>query len=151
MADNDPKNGRGNGGPPGPITVAEAKRLSTTELVGLIAGRAALLAEKQVELAKAEFRANMRSEIRMVVGLGIAAACGIVAVSLLLVAAVFALSPTMPPGGAALLLAGVMLLLGVIAGLVGWRMRVTSPLAATRATLKENFQWAKERLVGGGS
>jgi hypothetical protein len=133
------------------VTLAEVKRLTTTELVGLIAGRAALLAEKQVELAKAEVRANIRAEIRMAIGLAIAAVCAIVAISLLLVAAVFGLSGSMPGWAAALILAGVMLLLGGIAGMVGWRMRVTAPLNTTRETLKENLYWAKQRLTGGGS
>jgi len=126
----------------------DAARLSTAELMGLIAGRAALLAEKQVELVKTEARANVRAEIRMAVGFGIALVCAILTLSLLLVAAVFAIDPALPAGGAALLLAGVMLLLGGIAALVGWRSRVTAPLAETRATLKENLQWAKERLTG---
>jgi uncharacterized membrane protein YqjE len=131
--------------------VRDAARLSTAELMGLIAGRAALLAAKQVELAKAEARANVRAEIWMAAGLGIAFVCAILALSLLLVAAVFAIDPSLPAGGAALLLAGVMLLLGGIAALVGWRSRVTAPLAETRATLKENLQWARERLTGESS
>lgn len=148
MAQHEP---RGNGDTWGGVTLAEVKRLSTTELVGLIAGRAALLAEKQVELAKAEVRANIRAEIRMAVGLGIAAVCAIVAISLLLVAAVFGLSGSLPGWAAALILAGVVLLVGGIAGLVGWRMRVTAPLTTTRETLKENLHWAKQRLTGGAS
>jgi uncharacterized membrane protein YqjE len=148
MAQHEPK---GNGESWGGVTLHEAKRLTTTELLGLIAGRAALLAEKQVELAKAEIQANIRAEIRMVIGLAIAAVCAIVAISLLLVAAVFGLSDNMPGWAAALILAGVMLLLGGIAGLVGWRMRVTAPLSTTRQTLKENLYWAKERLTGGAS
>jgi hypothetical protein len=129
----------------------DAALLSTAELMGLIAGRAALLAEKQVELAKAEARANVRAEIWMAAGFGIALVCAIVAVSLLLVAAVFAIEPALPAGAVALLLAGLMLLLGGIAALVGWRRRVTAPLAETRTTLKENLQWAKERLTGESS
>jgi hypothetical protein len=126
----------------------DTARLSTAELMGLIVGRAALLAEKQVELAKAEVRANVRAEIRMAAGFGIALVCAIVGLSLLLVAAVFALEPALPAGAAALILGVLMLLLGGIAALVGWRRRVTSPLAETRTTVKENLQWAKRRLTG---
>jgi hypothetical protein len=150
MADPASKTTSGNGSSRD-TALGNAARFSTTELLGLIAGRAALLAEKQIELAKAEIRANVRAEIRMAVGLAIAAVCAIVAISLLLVAAVFALSPPLPHGGAALLLAGVVLLAGGIAAWVGWRMRVTAPLAETRSTLKENLEWAKERLTGGVS
>jgi peptidoglycan/LPS O-acetylase OafA/YrhL len=146
------KHGNGDGSP----TLArptEARRLSTTELVGLIAGRAALLAEKQVELVKAEIRANVRAEVRMAVGLSIAAVCGIVALTVLVVAAAFAIADAgwLPGWLAALLLAVVVLLIGAVAGLIGWGKRVRDPLATSRATLKENLQWAKARLGGGGS
>ena len=33
------------------------------------------------------------------------------------------------------------------AGYVGWRRKVTNPLALTRQTLKEDVRWMKERLV----
>ncbi len=143
--------GSGDGERWGGLKLAEAKRLATTELIGLIAGRAALLAEKQVELAKAELRANVRAEIRMAVGLGIAFVCAVLTLSLLLVAAAFALQAVMPGWAAALILAAVVLVLGAIAGYVGWRMRVTTPLRTTRDTLRENLHWAKQRLTGGAS
>ena len=40
--------------------------------------------------------------------------------------------------------------LAIVAGILGyvsWARRVRSPLAATRRTLKEDAQWAKERLA----
>ncbi len=131
----------------------ETKRLSTTELVGLIAGRATLLAEKQVELVKAEVRANLRAEIRMAIGLATTAVCAIAALAVLVVAGAFAIVEAgwLPGWLAALVLAVALLLVGAVAGLVGWSKRVTSPLATTRATLKANLEWAKERLAGGRS
>ncbi len=152
MPDIGSRHGNGDGAPAltSPI---EAKRLSTTELVGLIAGRATLLAEKQVELIKAEIQANVRAEVRMAVGLTIAAVCAIVALAVLVVAAAFAIAQAgwLPGWLAALVLAAAVLLIGSVAGLVGWSKRVKSPLATTRAILKENLQWAKERLAGGRS
>ncbi len=152
MADIGSRHGNGDGAPV-LAPAMEARRLSTTELVGLIAGRATLLAEKQVELVKAEMRANLRAEIRMAVGLTIAAVCAIVALAVLVVAAAFAIMQAgwLPGWLAAVILAVVVLLIGAVAGAVGWSKRVRSPLATTRAILKENLEWAKQRLAGGGS
>jgi len=44
-------------------------------------------------------------------------------------------------------LAALLLAVGGVLGLVGWRRRVSSPLAMTRKTVKEDMQWAKERLA----
>jgi hypothetical protein len=117
--------------------------------LGLIAGRATRLAEKQVELIKAEVRDNVRAELRMAIALGIAAVLAITAISLLFVAAALGLALVMPAWAAALIMAGVALVAGTIVGLVGWRMRVRQPLATTRATLRETLLWAKEQLTGG--
>jgi uncharacterized iron-regulated membrane protein len=42
---------------------------------------------------------------------------------------------------------GVVLSLGIVIGLVAWSKRVKTPLSATQKTLKEDAQWAKERLT----
>jgi hypothetical protein len=66
---------------------------------------------------------------------------------MLLVAAVFALTPYMAGWLAALVIAGVMLVVTSVAAAVGWRYHVTRPLDRTRKTLKEDVQWAKEELA----
>jgi uncharacterized protein YciW len=43
--------------------------------------------------------------------------------------------------------AGGLLLIAAIVAYVSWQRRVTAPLALTRKTLKEDVQWAKERLA----
>jgi uncharacterized membrane protein YqjE len=48
---------------------------------------------------------------------------------------------------ATLIVAAVVLLVGTVAGLIGWGKRVKQPLEATRRSLKEDVQWAKERLA----
>jgi hypothetical protein len=68
-------------------------------------------------------------------------------VNLLLVSAVFALTDWMPGWLASLGLAALLLAVGGVLGLVGWRRRVSSPWAMTRKTVKEDMQWAKERLA----
>jgi hypothetical protein len=77
-------------------------------------------------------------------------AAGVVAVfavNMLLVSAVFALTVWMPGWLAALAIAVLLLAIGGVLALVGWQQRVSAPLAVTRKTMKEDVQWAKERLV----
>ena len=69
------------------------------------------------------------------------------AVTMLLVSAVFALTVWMPGWLAALAIAGLLLVIGGVLALVGWRRRVSAPLAVTRKIVKEEVQWAKERLA----
>jgi hypothetical protein len=61
-----------------------AEALSTVDLVKEIAGQVAHLATKQIELAKVELKADLKSEAATVGGLGIAAVCSIATVNLLL-------------------------------------------------------------------
>ena len=63
--------------------------------------------KKQVELAKTELRADVRTEAKVAGGLGVAAVCGIITVTLLLVTAAFALALVMPAWGAGLIVTGV--------------------------------------------
>jgi hypothetical protein len=53
----------------------------------------------------------------------------------------------MPGWLAALIVGGILLAIGAIVGYVSWTRRVTTPLALTRKTLKEDLRWAKERLA----
>jgi hypothetical protein len=48
---------------------------------------------------------------------------------------------------AALILAGVILAGGAVAGYVGWTHRPRSPLALTRKSLKANWEWLKDRVA----
>jgi hypothetical protein len=47
---------------------------------------------------------------------------------------------------AALALGVLLLAVGGAIGLVAWRRRVSAPLAVTRKNVKEDLEWAKERL-----
>ena len=120
----------------------------TRDLVKEIARKASLLARKEVALARSELKEDLKAEIRMASGLGVAGGCAICAVNLLLVAVVFALLEAGVMRGwlAALLLAALVLAVGTAAGLVGWNGRVRRPLAATRRSIEENVKWAKKRM-----
>lgn len=79
--------------------------------------------------------------------LAIAAVCGLLGLSMLLVAGVFALATVMPGWAGALLVATPLIVLGAVLGAIGWNKRVRTPLEATRASLKEAFQWTKNRFA----
>jgi uncharacterized iron-regulated membrane protein len=72
---------------------------------------------------------------------------GVLGLNMLLVAIVLGLAAYLPGWLAALLIGGLLVIVAGILGYVSWARRVTSPLAATRRTLKEDAQWAKERLA----
>jgi uncharacterized membrane protein YqjE len=123
--------------------------LPLRDVVAALASKASELARAEVALAKAEVKQDLRAEIRMASGLGIAGVCALLTVALLLVSVVFALaeSGTLPGWAAALVVAGVVLAIGTVAGLVGWAKRVKTPLDSTRRSLSENVKWAKERIA----
>jgi uncharacterized membrane protein YqjE len=125
------------------------RSMRTKDLVTELARKASLLARKEVELAKAELKADVRKEIKMASGLGVAGLCGIFTMQLLLVAIVLALmeGDVMPGWAAALLVAAVVLAIGTAVGLWGWARRVKKPLDATRRSLQEDVRWAKEQIA----
>jgi len=121
----------------------------TKDLVSEAARTVTALARKEVELAKAELRQDLRAEVRMASGLGVAGACALVALQLGLTAVVLALmqAGVMPGWAAALVVAAVVLAVGTVAGLWGWAKRVRKPLSRTRTSIEENVRWAKERMA----
>ena len=123
------------------------RHLSNRALIGEITGKATLLARKEIELAKAEIRADLKSQLATVKAMGFAALAGLLGVNILLVAVVLALATTIPGWLAALIVGGAILLIGAVVGYVGWRRMVTNPLALTRQSLKEDVRWVKERLA----
>jgi uncharacterized membrane protein YqjE len=125
------------------------REMRTRDIVGELARKATLLARKEVELARAEVRADLRREVRTAGGLGLAGLCGIFTVQLLLVAVVLALmeSGTLPGWAAALVVGAVVLAIGTVAGAWSWARRVRKPLHTTRSSLREDVRWAKEQIA----
>src|SRR5262249_42358503 len=91
---------------------ADARVLSNRELFGEITGKASLLARKEVELAKAEIRADLQSQLGTVKAFGVAAVAALLGVNLLLVAGVLALGLKIAAWLAALIVGGVLLVIG---------------------------------------
>jgi uncharacterized membrane protein YqjE len=129
------------------MTNGATRSLSLRELLGEITGKVTLLARKEVELARTELKADLASEVAAGKGLLVAALVGILGINMFLVAAVFALAAYISAWLAAVLIGIVLVVIAGILGYVSWSRRVTSPLSATRKTLKEDAQWAKERLA----
>jgi uncharacterized membrane protein YqjE len=117
------------------------------ELLSHITDSVKLLACKEAELAKVELESNLQSSVGMAKSLGIAALCGVLGLNMLLVAAVLALATMMQPWVAALTLALPLLIVAGVMGSIGGGKRVKNPLEATRATLREDAQWLKNRLA----
>jgi uncharacterized membrane protein YqjE len=130
-----------------PAVPISVEGMTNRELVRHVIDSATLLAKKEIELAKTELRADLKQELGMVKGLGVAGVCALCMLNLLLVALAMALGSVMSEWGAALLVAAAVLAAGLVAGLTGWGKRVKTPLEATRRTLKEDAQWATERLA----
>jgi hypothetical protein len=121
--------------------------MSNRQLLGHVVETATLLVKKEFELAKTELRADLKSEVAMAKGLGIAGVCLLCTLNMLLVAVALALGNVMAEWGAALVVAAAVLTVGTVFGLVGWGKRVRDPMQATRRSLKEDAAWAKERLA----
>jgi hypothetical protein len=121
--------------------------LPLAELLGSITDKAKLLVQKEVELAKTEIKADLKSELGMVKSLAVAGIALMLGVQMLLVALAFVLAQYMESWLAALVVAAPFLILGIAAGLVGWSKRVKNPLEATRSSVKESVEWAKNRMA----
>jgi uncharacterized membrane protein YqjE len=120
---------------------------STRALLGEIGRQVVQLAQREVELARVELASDVRSGRRTLVGLGIAAVAALVALTLLTVAAALALAALMPAWLAALVVAAVVLGVGATIGYAGWRHRPRAPLALTRKSLKEDWEWLKDQVA----
>jgi len=124
-----------------------ARDLSNRALIREITTKVSVLAQKELELAKAEIRADLNAELATIKALGVAAIAALIGVNLLLVAPILALALVIPGWLAALAVAGAILVTASIVGYIGWRRLVRRPLPLTRQTLKEDMRWVKERLA----
>jgi hypothetical protein len=120
---------------------------SSRALVVEIGRQFVQLAHDETELARAELASDLRSGRSTLVALALAAVAGLVGLTLLLVAGALALAMILSAWLAALIMAGVILAGGAVAGYVGWTHRPQSPLALTRKSLKDNWEWLKDQVA----
>jgi uncharacterized membrane protein YqjE len=125
----------------------DARTGSLADLLRDISDEFTLLAQKEVELARTELRADLGAEIAAFKGMGISAFLAILGVNMLLVSLVFVLAPGIDRWVVALVMGLVLMLAAVVSGYIGWSRRVTRPLDTTVDSLKEDVLWAKESFT----
>ncbi|HVV17255.1 MAG TPA: phage holin family protein [Polyangia bacterium] len=128
---------------PAPGASRPPASLSSGELVREIGREAERLVKAQIALARAELRADLMREAQMGAGLGVSALAALVTLNMLLVTTALALALVLPAWAAGLIVSGLSALVAVVAAAVGWRRRITNPLARTRRELKEDATWAR--------
>jgi uncharacterized membrane protein YqjE len=131
----------------GPKPPERITRLSNLQLVKEIVSQVTLLAKRQIELAKAEIRADVRAEAKVAGGLGLAAVGAIIVATLLLVTGALALSLVLPAWAAGLIVTGVVAIAVALVAFLSWRRRVRTPLQHSRDELKQDVRFARERFA----
>jgi hypothetical protein len=122
-------------------------RVPTRELVNRAIGTGARLFSQEIELARAEVQADLAAEIGTAKMLAGAAAGLVLGLSVMLLAAIAALVLWVPSWLVAIAFGALFLSVGALLGYAGWKRRIGAPLAATRASLTEDVQWLKRRIV----
>jgi uncharacterized membrane protein YqjE len=130
-----------------PMNEQELEDWSTAQLVKEIAAESKELVMREVQLAQAELKADLKHELSAAEGLGVAALFGVGTFCSLLTTAIFALALVLPGWAAGLIVTGASALIAAIVGTWGWARRTKTPLSRTRHTLVEDLQWAKNRLA----
>ena|SRR5262245_41500105 len=124
--------------------MAEDYERSTVSIVGDIAGHVDTLVRAQFRLARTEFQQECRRLARASVALAIGGVLLLFAVGFVLLAIVHALTPTLGPGVAALVVGIVVAILAIIPLVAGMqRLRRGISMPKTTASLQENLQWTK--------
>ena len=121
--------------------------LSTPHLLAEVARQAGGLLRKEVELAKAEARADLKGAAVMAKWFGVAGAVVFWGVGMLFVAAALALALVLPGWLAALIVAVALFLAAGLLAWLGWKRRIGLPLGVTRRTIREGVEWARNRFA----
>lgn len=117
---------------------------SLGELIAEATGELSTLMRKEIELAKAELKADMSALGKGVGALGGAGFTGYLCVLFLSLAAMFGLDAVLPMWAAALVVGGVYLVLAAALGLLGKKAVGRMPgVPRTVKTIKEDVEWAR--------
>lgn len=120
------------------------EQASTVDLVKEALDEAKELIRLEVEIAKDEVKQEVAQTKRAAIGFGVALAFALVVLSLLAVAIVLAVGGT---AVAALAVAGVFLVLGGVAGYLGYTMIPKKPLDKTMNRVKRDVNQLKEHIA----
>ena len=127
--------------PPERLPLEEA---STVDLVREALDEAKELVRLEVEIAKDEVKQEVAQTKKAAIGFGVALAFGLVVLSLLAVAIVLAVGGT---AVGALIVASVFLVLGGVAGYLGYSMIPKKPLDKTINRVKRDVNQLKEHIA----
>lgn len=118
------------------------------ELVGNLSSDLSTLVRKEIELARQEVKEGLAARAKGGAAFGAAAVMGLYIVGFLGAAAAAGLALVVPLWAALLIVAGVFILLAVIAALIGRSMMKGKPIGPSRAkeNLKEDVKWARAQL-----
>jgi hypothetical protein len=120
--------------------------MSTPQLVAGLTSEMRELVRKEVALAKAELRVDLKAEAKTAAWLGVAIVMALCFLNMLFVAAALFVARWIAPPLAALTVAGGVLVLAVVFAMVG-RASLVKPMETTRRTLNEGLAWAKNRIA----
>jgi hypothetical protein len=121
----------------------EIHKLSFINILKSIRKHGNYLLKKEIELAKTELIADVRSEANFAGGFSVGIAAAYTTGILLLVTGILALSIVVPGWVAGLIVSGFTFIISLGAFLYGWSRRVQKPLERTREVLKTEAQIVK--------
>lgn len=117
---------------------------STIDLVKQAMEESQELLKAEIALARHEALREIMAFKHVAIAFGVAAVMAILALSMLLVAVVFAIAPH---AYAAAISGGILLLLAGAVGLYGYRAMPKKPVPQTKENLKADVRMLKERLA----
>jgi uncharacterized membrane protein YqjE len=120
--------------------------LTSKELAKALLGDVTELVKTEVELARTEFKRDLKTEAQMAAGLGAGALLAYAGIVLLFVTVVLALGTVMPAWGAGLLVTGLLFAAAGASAAIGWARRVRQPMERTRREAQATLALAKERI-----
>jgi membrane protein len=131
-----------------PVTRGESRGRSTGDLVRSIGTDTVTLVRKEIELAKQEVKEGIAARIKGIAALAAAGVMGLYVVGFLGAAAAAGLALVVPLWAALLIVAGVFIVLALIAALIGRGVMKGTSIAPERAkeNLKEDVKWARAQL-----
>jgi hypothetical protein len=134
--------------PPGAAPSAPDGRRSLAEIVRSVLDGVTQLFRQQVELAKVEVSEAVAVRGKAVGVMAVAGVLAIFVLAYLAAAGTAGLDLVMPAWASRLVVAGVFLVLGAIAFLVGRSMlRTAGGVERTQESVKEDVAWVKQRIA----
>lgn len=133
--------------PTGTPPSGAAAALSTPQILAAISRETQDLIKTQIDLVKAEIRADVTRELNTVKGFGAAALAVLAGLNLLFVAGVLGLAEVMPAWLAALVGTAMLWMVGAAVAVYAWKTRVRKPLEHSRREVSRDVRWMKDRLT----